>query len=342
MCQRRRVGEECPEIQEGIAKTPLSGYLLGVPDQTSLPYQSYSAYLKKRYGTAAYRVAVDAGFTCPNRAGGRSGEGCSYCEISGARAVYLDQTGPEEMKKQVARGVKFLTKRYDARILLLYFQAYTNTFGSVDELRSLYNGCLELAPFRELIVSTRPDEIDLPRADLLASYRTENFDVWVELGLQSVHDQTLKRVNRGHDSAAFFCAFELLRERNIKTAVHLIFGLPGEGRREIMESVRRVAALRPEGIKLHNLHIPVSSPLYREYLKGSVTVPSAARHAEYVAEALTLLPPETIIMRMTCDTPSARRAAPLWVPRKSAFSNEVVRLMNEKKERQGDRFPAAG
>jgi hypothetical protein len=122
----------------------------------------------------------------------------------------------------------------------------------------------------------------------------------------------------------------------------LIFGLPGEGRKEIMESVRRVAALHPEGIKLHNLHIPVSSPLYREYLKGTLTVPSPARHAEYLAEALTLLPPETIVMRMTCDTPSPRRGAPLWVPGKSAFSRELVRLMGRKKERQGERFPAAG
>ena len=307
-----------------------------------LPYRSYSAYLKERYGVPAYRVAVDAGFSCPNRAGGRSREGCSYCEISGARAVYLDRTGPEDLRMQVARGVEFLSKRYGARVLLLYFQAYTNTLGSVGELRRLYDDCLEMAPFRELIVSTRPDEIDGPRADLLASYRGEDFDVWVELGLQSVHDATLKRINRGHDSAAFFRAYDMLKERGIKTAVHLIFGLPGEGRREIMESVRRVAALRPEGIKLHNLHIPVSSPLYREYLKGTLTVPSPARHAEYVAEALTLLPPETLIMRMTCDTPSARRGAPLWVPGKSAFSNEVVRLMGIKKERQGDRFPAAG
>jgi uncharacterized protein len=302
------------------------------------PYYSYSRYLKDRYGSAAYRVAVDAGFSCPNRLKGRDGEGCSYCEVAGARAVYLDTAAPDRLDVQVERGVRFLRKRYGAEVLLLYFQAYTNTRGDAAELKALYDSCLALAPFRELIVSTRPDEIDSERADLLASYRRDDFDVWVELGLQSVHDATLRRVNRGHDSAAFFRAYRLLEERGIKTAVHLIFGLPGEGRAEIMESVRRVAALRPAGIKMHNLHIPSSSPLYAEYLQGELSVPSPARHAAYLAEALSLLPPETVVMRMTCDTPADRRAAPLQVPMKSRFYQDVIRRMEEQGWIQGSRY----
>ena len=305
-----------------------------------LPYYSYSAYLKGRYGRPAYRVAVDAGFSCPNRRQNRHGDGCRYCETGGARAVYLDTTAPGRLTRQVERGIRFLQKRYAAELLLLYFQAYTNTFGTIDELRHLYDFTLSLAEFRELIVSTRPDEIDTERADLLASYRTDEFDVWVELGLQSVHDATLLRVNRGHDSAAFFAAFKLLREREIKVAVHLIFGLPGEGRFEIMESVRRVAALEPEGIKLHNLHISTTAPLYRDYLAGELTVPSVHRHADYLAEAISLLPPETVIMRMTCDTPAERRAAPLSVPVKSSFYAEVARRMKTQGLRQGSRYPA--
>ena len=305
---------------------------------SNTPYYSYSRYLKERYGSAAYRVAVDAGFSCPNRSGGRQGEGCSYCEADGARAVYLDGAAPEMIAVQVERGIRFLRKRYGAEVLLLYFQAYTSTLGTPAQLKELYDGSLALAPFRELIVSTRPDEIDGERADLLASYRRADFDVWVELGLQSVHDATLKRVNRGHDSAAFFRAYRLLDERGIKMAVHLIFGLPGEGRAEIMESVRRVAALRPAGIKMHNLHIPRSSPLYAEYLTGELSVPSPARHAAYLAEALSLLPPETVIMRMTCDTPAERRAAPLRIPMKSRFYQDVIRRMDEMGWRQGSRY----
>ena len=319
--------------------TPLYAEYASIP-VSELPYYSYSDYLRNRYGRGAYRVAVDAGFSCPNRSGGRDGEGCTYCESSGARAVYLDREAPDMLTAQVERGIRFLTRRYGAGVFLLYFQAYTNTMGGISDLRQIYNRCLGLADFSELIVSTRPDEIDEEKADFLAEYKRPGFDVWVELGLQSVHDQTLLRVNRGHDSASFFRAFELLRSRGIKIAVHLIFGLPGEDEAEILESVRRVAALRPEGIKFHNLHIPVESPMFRDYLAGKITVPSPARHAEYVARAIPMLPPETVVLRMTCDTPKERRGAPLWVPPKGLFTAEVLRLMEADGMRQGSRFPA--
>ena len=305
---------------------------------SDLPYNSYSAYLRRRYGRPAYRVAVDAGFSCPNRPDGRGGAGCSYCEIGGARAVYLDEIGPAELESQIGRGTAFLRKRYGAAEFLLYFQAYTGTAAPLERLRTLYDSALALENFRELIVSTRPDEVDAERADLLAGYIRDDFDVWVELGLQSVHDETLARINRGHDSAAFFSAYRLLTERGIKVAVHLILGLPGEGLAEIRESVRSVARLRPAGIKLHNLHVPVSAPLYAEYLAGELTVPSPARHAHYLAETIPLLPPETVVMRITCDTPRHRRGAPADVPMKSAFADEVVRLMRERGVRQGSAF----
>ena len=284
--------------------TPSRTGYAGVP-VSDLPYYSYSHYLRKRYGCPAYRVALDAGFSCPNRRTGRESDGCLYCESVGARAVYLDSVGPDMLTAQVERGVRFLRRRYSATVLLLYFQAYTSTYGSVEQLKSIYDHALSLETFSELIVSTRPDEVDEERAELLAGYRRNGFDVWVELGLQSVHDKTLERINRGHDSAAFFRAYELLRRYGIKVTVHLIFGLPGESWSDMQESVEAVAALRPEGIKFHNLHIPVSAPLFQEYLRGELTVPSPARHADYLVRALPLLPEETVVMRLTCDTPGA-------------------------------------
>ncbi len=307
---------------------------------SDLPFFSYSDYLKRRYGRPAYRIGVDAGFSCPNRQDGRGGDGCTYCESTGARAVYLDKELPDHLSLQVERGLSFLKRRYKAEVFLLYLQAYTNTMGSPAELRKLYDRTLALGNFSELIVSTRPDEIDREKAELLASYRRPDFDVWVELGLQTVHDKTLTAVNRGHDSAVFFRAFDLLRDQGIKIAVHLIFGLPGESEADMMESVRQVALLKPEGIKFHNLHIPQASPMFDDYLKGRITVPSPARHAGYVARAIPLLHPGTAVLRMTCDTPADRRGAPLWVPPKGQFADEVVRLMELKGERQGSRFPA--
>lgn len=304
-----------------------------------LPYYTYSAYLKQRYGRPAYRVGVDAGFACPNRPEGREGEGCIYCESSGSRAIYLDSASPGRISDQIERGVAFLRRRYGAEVLLLYLQAFTNTYAAPGELRRIYDACLSQADFRELIVSTRPDEVDEERADLLAEYLREDFDVWVELGLQSVHDETLRRIRRGHDSAAFFKAYGLLEERGIKTAVHLIHGLPGEDLEASLESVRRAAALRPQGVKLHNLHVPYRSPLYEEYRRGEVRVPSLDEHARFLARALPLLPPETVIMRLTCDTPTERRAAPREVVEKTRFSQQVARLMEEAGQFQGSRFP---
>ncbi len=307
---------------------------------------SYSSYLKGKYGKPVYRVSVDGGFSCPNRNPDGSG-GCSYCDEMGSRAVY--QRGKNDIyarslpgslpladrKNQIARqieaGMKFLKRRYKADFFLLYFQAFTGTFAPVPLLKELYDFALSQAPFRELIVSTRPDCISPAVASLLSSYMTPEFDVWVELGLQSSRNRTLRRVNRGHTKEDFEKAFYLLRNSGLKITLHLIFGLPGEGRDEIMETVRYVASLKPEGIKIHNLHIPVGTALFTEYCMGELTVPSGYRHLAYVTEALEQLPQETIIHRLTCDTPSHRLGAPRTFFKKGSFLN----ILRKEMERTG-------
>jgi radical SAM protein (TIGR01212 family) len=308
-------------------------------------FRSYSAYLREKYGRPAYRVAIDAGFSCPNRGPDRGRPGCLYCDEHGARAPYqtpaqgvpAGEPGSgraarpaapgdrEDIRRQVEQGIDFLRRRYGAECYLLYFQAFSGTFAPVGRLRALYDYALGLAHFRELIVSTRPDCVDKPRAGLLASYLSPDLDVWVELGLQSAHDRTLQRIRRGHTSADFTRAYRLLRNRGVKLAVHLIFGLPGEGTREILETVRFVAGLEPDGVKIHNLHIPLGSPLYQDYLRGELSAPCAARHLDTVCRALELLPPDTVIMRLTCDTPAGRLAFPRHFPPKAAFYEQVTR-----------------
>jgi hypothetical protein len=303
-------------------------------------FYRYSRYLKNAYGRPAYRVAVDAGFSCPNRGPERRNPGCTYCDEYGARAVYLERdhlgtVDREIIRRQVEGGIEFLTKRYNAEIFLLYLQAFSSTYAPVEVLESVFDYCLSLHDFRELIVSTRPDCLTEEKADLLASYRKRDMDVWVELGLQSAHDTTLRRIRRGHTAADFFEAAELLEERGIKQMTHLVFGLPGESRREILETVRRVAELRPEGVKIHNLHIPVGAPMFRQYLGGELSVPSAPRHLAYTVEALELLPPDTVIGRLTCDTPRHRRGAPKNFWKKPRFYREVENEMRRRGTRQG-------
>ncbi len=329
-------------------------------------FYSYSSYLKEKYGAPAYRVAVDAGFSCPNRNQDKTG-GCTYCDELGSTAVY--QRGQEadlahngdspfpgqidslnmdlrcvssnlesrkkRIKDQVATSIKFIERRYKTEYLLLYFQAFTNTYAPVKELKEIYDYSLSLAPFKELIVSTRPDCISETNVKLLASYMKQGIDVWVELGLQSSNNNTLERINRGHSWEQFIKAYLLLKKYSVKTTVHLIFGLPGEDYNEIMSSVISLSKLKADGVKIHNLHIPIGTELFKEYLMGEITVPSGLRHLEYTIEAIERLPPDTIIHRLTCDTPSHRLGAPRTFFKKGSFYNLVTQTMKTRGAYQG-------
>jgi radical SAM protein (TIGR01212 family) len=316
-------------------------------------FRGYAEYLRAKYGAPAFRVAVDAGFGCPNRGPDRGRPGCLYCDERGALAPYQQaadaagRAGSERLasiRRQIERGTAFLRRRYGAQIFLLYLQAFSNTHAPAAELEEVYDFALGCGEFRELIVSTRPDCVDPQRAELLARYRRRGLEVWVELGLQSGCDATLARVRRGHTVADFLRAFRLLREAGLKLAVHLIFGLPGEGLEQILDTVHLVAGLEPEGVKIHNLHVPRGSPLAAEYLAGELAVPCAARHLEYVLRALELLPPRTLILRLTCDTPGGRLAAPRGFVPKAAFYHQVRSALAARATSQGRLWegPATG
>ena len=307
---------------------------------SSPPYLGYSRYLRQRHGCDVYRVAVDAGFTCPNRGSDRARPGCSYCDADGSRAPYLARCAGS-LERQVREGMAFYRRSRPDAAFILYFQPYSNTNAPVEVLRRVYDEGLALAEFRGLNVATRPDCLDGEKVDLLASYADRGLEVWVELGLQTLNDETLARIGRGHTAADFFRAFELLRCRRLKIAVHLIFGLPGEGMVEIERTMTGLARLRPDGVKIHNLHVPVKTPIAREYLKGEVVVPGPRRHLEYAIAAIELLPPETVIMRLTCDTPVERLAAPRGFWSKERFLSRLGAEMRARGARQGRRFEAA-
>jgi radical SAM protein (TIGR01212 family) len=312
-------------------------------------YFSYASYLKRKYGQTVYRVSVDAGFSCPNRGPDRRAPGCLYCDERGSRAPYLDHADAalegntegqhyswrQDLQEQIDAGRRFLHNRYGADLFILYFQAFSGTYAPVDKLRAIYDFALSCAPFRELAISTRPDCIDPAKAELLASYRKEDFDVWVELGLQSANEQSLRRVNRGHTVEDFDTAFRMCRRTGLKLTVHLIFGLPGEGIAEIRRTIDYVAGLKPEGVKIHNLHIPTRCPLYPEYLSGELSVPCAGRHLEYTIAALERLPADTVIMRLICDTPEALLAAPRGFPVKARFLSRLQEELDRKGTWQG-------
>ncbi len=300
------------------------------------PFFNYSWYLKQKYGKKAYRIAVDAGFGCPHREGGRGEGGCVFCDASGSRAPYLGDI--TDMKRQIESASAFIRRRYGAEVFLLYFQAFTNTNAAVKQLRKIYDSALTVLDFRELIVSTRPDCIDKAKTGLLAGYRDRGIDVWVELGLQSAGDRTLKRISRGHSRDDFTRAAALLKSAGIKVAAHVIFGLPGESESDILHTIRYIAAMGVDGIKIHDLHVPKASQLYPLYLSGELSLPCRERHLEYCIKALEVLPPSTVIMRLTCDS----RKEDLGFPRrqidKAVFYQNLRKEMKKRATFQGKYF----
>ncbi|MBI9101199.1 MAG: TIGR01212 family radical SAM protein [Spirochaetales bacterium] len=306
------------------------------------PFYTYSSYIKKRWGKPVYRVGVDAGFSCPHAAGG----GCSYCDSHGGRAAWLRNQNHSDLKglggseildslgKQIDSGIEFLKRRYKAEGFILYFQANSNTYAPVEELREIYDFGLARGNFCELAVSTRPDCLSPEKVELLASYQTHDRDVWVELGLQTANDITLKRINRGHTRSEFIEGFRLLREQGIKIVVHLILGLPGEGVEELSETLALMRELKPEGIKLHNLHIPRNTPMYEEFLRGEITAPSSSRHLELLQFAIERIPEDTIVLRLTCDTPGGP-GAPRKFWNKSLIFSELKKNMISENMFQG-------
>ena len=299
------------------------------------PFNAYSRYLKSAYGERTYRIGVDAGFSCPNRSADRRHGGCTFCDEDGSRAAYIADFEPADLRGQIERSREAMVRRYRAGRFILYFQAYSGTYAPVDRLQRIYDAGLAVMPFEELVVSTRPDCIDEEKADLLASYRGRLNDVWVELGLQSAHDRTLRRVGRGHDVAAFDRSLALLRDRGLKVAAHVIFGLPGEEWKEIEETIRYLAARDIDGIKIHNMHVVERTAIAEEYRAGGIRVPEPDEHMRYVAAALELLPPSTVVMRLTCDTSDERRIAPREFRDKQRFRQRLVDYMHENGLYQG-------
>ena len=323
----------------------------------------YKTALIARYGEPIYRLGIDGGFSCPNRATDRSG-GCIYCDSKGSAAAYqrmqesqyhrdsvfvpdIDTTKApphaltvDERKasilKQIERGRVFLDSRYHAGGRSLYFQAFTNTFGPLEEIKELYDCALATGSYRELIISTRPDCLNASVVSLLASYRKQVDEVWVELGLQSGNDDTLKRIRRGHSVEDFRNACHRLRDAGLQVSAHIILGLPGESYAHIERTASVIAQVHPQAIKIHNLHVMAGTALYEEYVKGEFTVPSMERHMSETIFLLRRIPADIIIQRFVSDSPSHRLAAPRNFGDKGVFVSRLREEMERCSVAQGD------
>ena len=282
-----------------------------------------SDYLKERFGEKIYRLSLTSGCTCPNRDGRIGFGGCTFCSEGGS-GEFAAAAAPIDI--QIEEAKRLIQKKTDAKKYIAYFQAYSNTYGDIDRLKKLYRGVLEREDIVALSLGTRPDCLGREVMDALSELNSIK-PVWIELGLQTVHDNTAKRFRRGYTLSVFEDAYESLKKAGIEVIVHVIFNLPGETREDMLETVRYLSRLSPgiNGVKLHILQILEGTELSRDYGREPFPIMSLDEYADLIAESISILPEKTVLHRMTGDGPRNLLIAPLWSLDKKRVLNTINR-----------------
>jgi len=289
-------------------------------------YTDYNSYLRQIFGCRVQKISIDAGLTCPNRDGRIGTGGCIYCNARGSGTGAFAQG--ISVAEQVVRSKVLMAKRYKATKYIAYFQSFSNTYAPVSILKRFYDEALTVPGVVGLAIGTRPDCVDAAILDLLESY-TDPYLVWIEYGLQSAHNPTLRRINRGHDFNSFQKAVALTRNRGIKICTHLILGLPGETREMMLKSAKIIAGMGIDGVKLHLLYVVKGTALEALYLQGQYRCLGQQEYVDIVCDVLELLPRETVIQRLTGDPHPEELVVPLWSLQKSqTFSMIQETLVN--------------
>lgn len=300
-------------------------------------YYTYDHHMKRKYGGKCAKIPLDAGFTCPNIDGRCGTGGCIYC--SGRGSGDFAELPSFSIGEQIKRVREKLSSKWSTERCIAYFQAHTNTYAPLSVLKEKFEEAARAENVVGISIATRADCLE----DDVISYLCElsgRIDVTVELGLQTVHDDTARFNNRGHSFGDFLDGYNRLREGapRVDICVHLIFGLPGESREMMLESVRRTAELRPDQVKIHLLHVIEGTRLAEIYKNGDYLPMERQDYIDTVCEALTLLPAETVIGRLTGDGMASSLLAPDWSRKKVTVLNDIDRKMFENDLWQGKMF----
>ena len=295
---------------------------------------TFGQYLLRRYGQRVHKLAINAGFTCPNRDGTKGRGGCTFCNNV---SFSPNAEEPPAIADQIDAGRAVLARRTGARRFIGYFQAYTNTYDPIETLRVRYDQALAQPDVIGLSVGTRPDCVPEPVLDLLARYRDKGREIWLELGLQSADDRTLERVNRGHNFADFRIATQAAHRRGLPVCAHLIVGLPGEGRDEALASLDRVLALGVEGLKIHPLHVVRHTRLALDLRRGDYLPLGMDEYISICADLIERTPTQVTFHRLTGTASPSILLAPDWCSRKWAVLNGIESELYRRDTRQGDR-----
>ncbi len=283
-------------------------------------YHTLDYELKKYFGEKTIKLSINGGFTCPNRDGTLSKNGCIFCSEKGSGdfAGNVDSS----INKQIADQISLLSKKWKSSTYIAYFQSYTNTYDTVKNLQKKYFEALNVKNVKGIAIATRPDCINEDIAKLLSQINEKTY-LWVELGLQTIHESTAKLIRRGYDLEVFNEAVKLLNKYNIKVVVHLILGLPGEKRNDILESVKYISTKKIWGVKLHLLHILKNTDLEKFYHQTNFKILSQEEYVNLVCDCLELLPENIVIHRVTGDGKRSELIEPMWSLNKLQVLNDI-------------------
>ena len=304
-------------------------------DWNGKPYHSLDYALKTAFGEKVYKAALNGGFTCPNRDGKLGTRGCIFCSAEGsgdfAASVKLSVT------EQIDTAIEAIQKKATANRFIAYFQSFTNTYGSIDRMRRLFSEAVHHSNTAVLSIATRPDCLPDEVLELL-SEMNQIKPVWVELGLQSIHEKTATWMRRGYELSVFEEAVRKLRERNITVIVHVILGLKDETTDMMLETIQYLNRMDIQGVKLQLLHVIDGTDLADEYRRGELTALSKEEYIDLLIACLENLSPDIVVHRLTGDAPSKLLLAPMWSTRKREVLNQIHLKMKLRESFQGKCF----
>jgi len=288
--------------------------------------------MQKKYGERVHKISIDAEFTCPNRDGSKGRGGCTFCNNN---SFSPNSRQSESVSRQIMAGKQVIKKRTGANKYLAYFQAYTNTYADIRVLQDLYDEALSVPDVVGLSIGTRPDCLPYPVLELIASYKQQGYEVWLELGLQSSFDATLARVNRGHGFAEYRDAVKAARALGIPVCTHLILGLPGEHGYHYHKTLQRVLQLGLEGLKLHPLHIVKGTQLANQWRRGEYQPITEHHYVNSVADLIEHTPTDIIFHRITGTASRSILLEPGWCSKKWQVLNAIAQTLRTRGSYQG-------
>lgn len=294
-------------------------------------YNSINAALRERFGCKVYKVSLETGFGCPDR--------CAFCSEASYITADIKETGkgPDTIRESLTNGIEYVKRRHNAAKFISYFQSGTNTYGPVERSREIFSAAIDHPDVVGLAIGTRPDRISKEHIDLLEEL-SERTMLWVELGLQSAKDETLRLIRRGHTAADLLSAAGALKRRNITVVAHVILGLPGESPEDMIRTAEFLNGSKIDGVKVHNLHVLKGTLMEEWYREGKVKIPDLATYASWVADFLEHLDPAILVHRVNGHAPRHITVAPAWSVNKLAIFNAVEKELERRNTYQGRFF----